>query len=260
MALASPTTDAPLTCSSTVTEGDTCSIQISSSTEPPEIVHNAAAGSKYGGIHHAGQTLLSKYCTRYPRQHTLSHQLPPLSPTKFPGIISLNKDKSTQKQDAQFDGININKYGEKCEYLAHAAFTTLITRTTPDPPILAINNFSLDEYNKNLKMRALKRELPELNLKGVKTTGEHDMLVFVQNKGVVLVEIKPWNSEYHIKKAEEQLNKIERFLTRVNQAISGGKPLISQKLIIIPEVCMYVCIFIDISQIIQFKILKIHYI
>ena len=170
----------------------TCSTIPSPLGESQSVVHNAPAGDKYDkGVYQAGQTLLSKYCTHYPRQHTLSHQIPPLCPTKFPGIISLDKSKSTRKQDAQFEGLQVNKYGERCEYLVHSAFTTLIKTTTPDPPILVVNNFSLDEYNQFHKISALKGELPGLKLKGVKTNGEHDMVVFVKDMGVVLIEIKP---------------------------------------------------------------------
>ena len=41
------------------------------------------------------------------------------------------------------------------------------------------------------------------------------MVVFVKDVGVVLIEIKPWNTDSHIKKAEGQLKNIQGFLSRV---------------------------------------------
>ena len=194
------------------------------------IIHHAPAGGKYSDIREAGEKTLATFCDNFPVSQS-SFILPVLWETNHPENLKSEAEVSAADRPG-LQGLERNIHGERAEYQLYRVLNSHI-RQFPADSILAMLSYRLDNDNsRNLKKKAIQKELPQINLKDVNTHREHDAIIIVRNIGVVLVEVKTSAKLENLAKGEEQLRSSEEFVRQVYAAY-GGHNLPRLKLIIL---------------------------
>ena len=192
-------------------------------------ISHAPAGSVYNSIQHAGECILRDNADAYPNT-TSSTLLPPLFTSVHPeprdatGDILKTKRLLDSKEENAYRGIKTNAIAEEAEYGVFTAFERLISKDIT-PPLLILQSFDI-----NRRTQIFDREMGG-NFKSIIRAGEFDAVVFVQNLGIVIIEVK--SSTILLPKAETQLAKGVQFFRHIYHHI-GSHALPVTKMVVFP--------------------------
>ena len=205
--------------------------------------HNAPAGSQYRSLLEAGRTTLE---LSYPgflegKCHAL---LPPILKNSLPEEIGLDSRIASNpyqlydtKQKRQLEGHSKRKMGEDLEVLVFQRFEQVL-----QPSQFLWKGFTVSKE----KMYILERDHPDLkdkiqnfrekydlNSNTASIYGEADMMVYVKDVGLVLIEVKC--SAKELNKGVEQCHKMGDFCSIVFDSSVSGTVLPMIKVVIIGD-------------------------
>ena len=222
------------------------------SSEPPAkkrsalpIIHHAPAGSRYSSIEEAGRSLLKTNFSGFLERK--SHQIiPPIFLNRCPEETDsegfLVPGPGFAKDDLK--GENNEKVGEDLEIRVFQQIEKIFGKTPAisgfTDPELFWRGMTIPKY----KMEAFLKEYPQVTAetdqfrkkyttKKSTTFGESDLMVLVQDVGLVVVEIK--RSAKKIKDGIKQCRRMQEFASLVFKVCSTGINLPVVKVVIVGE-------------------------
>ena len=183
-----------------------------------------------------GRSVVNNFCHGYP--HTTQNSfIPSWCPGGKGGNLG-NKDSKDNQQlslggnepdEASEESDEIRrlsgKFTNDAEKTDAKVFDALLklTKQTLNDPILIVKHLSLrSQRSSKLQTLLSNQNLPGLQSEQLVST-EYDVVVFVKDLGVVLIEIRQSNSENNIRSAEQQLNCGENFIRSLWESIQSEK-------------------------------------
>ena len=189
-------------------------------------INHAAAGTTFQSMEDAGQYILDVYCHNFPHTES-SFILPPIFPTTFPEcrdsstkeIVKRQLPPLTRKEENKFRGIQVRQVGDVRENIVFSSLKKLIV-TKETNPMLVLNSYRYNYYvcealtqqyrHISNEMETFKKSF-HVNYKNIH--GEHDIVILIKRVGLVFVEIKTSSTPVNVVKAEQQLARIQQFMS-----------------------------------------------
>ena len=215
-----------------------------------KISHIAPAGEVYESIEDAGKYMLKQNCPLFYESRG-SSILPPIFINTFTDVkdqagrmvpgADVDKDKT---KEGKFRGAMNKQRGEDNEILVFKRFEQILnsedTDFSGDNCHLILKGFSLEKYKLDaisLMLPCLQKQIIEFSSAKKKHNmiefGETDLLIIVQNIGVVVVEIKSSFANQH--KGVRQARRMKDFVNIVSSSLAEDICLPVVKCVIVCE-------------------------